>query len=206
MFALNKPSKSTLAMTLMEIIITMGIISIVMVSIGTLLISGYKSYDRVHRKLNLQQQGLYALNTLSDDLLTTRKDGVRFNSDNRSLLIASPVLQGQTRFSSSGQPVWSNWICYFIDDRDRLMRATRPIAPDDRSSTLPSLNTFGNNFVTSFPAPGQEPTVATLDVQDIFVNEEENIIHIEITIGDDLTEDPSGFQISLETGIAPVYD
>ena len=136
--------------TLLELLIVMALMGILIVAVGYLMRAGHTYYFGSIESLDLQQQSLFGISRISNEICDTNINGVQSYPDplptdpvgqpNSGLVFPSPRgLAGNFQYDNAGRILWQTFVCYYITDlptRKALVKKVVPI-PSGPQITVP---------------------------------------------------------------------
>lgn len=120
------------AATLIELLIVIGVISIILVSVGTLIRVSVDYYFYSTDQIEVQRRSLLSLSLLTQELAFSNIATVKEEAGaNPGLMFASAATtSGGFSRDSAGRLIWSRWVCYYVDTIDgdpTLIRKEFPV-------------------------------------------------------------------------------
>ncbi len=187
--------------TLLELIIVSGILSIVVVSVGTLIRVSVDYYFYSNDQIEVQRRSLLSLNLLTQELSfsninTVKEDG----GPNPGLIFASAAAPtGGLSRDVSGRLVWSRWISYYVDtvnERPTLIRKEIPIV--DGSAHIPDVSLLMVATFRAQPDPGRIMAAGVTNVK-----AEKLTDAVRVTVTAEVKEGRNWLEMDVDTTIVP---
>lgn len=188
--------------TLLELLIVVGLLSIIMVSVGTLIRVSVDYYFYSTDQIEVQRRALLSLSLLTQELSFSNIETVKQETGpNPGLIFASAAgpTGGFVR-DASGRMVWNRWVGYYVDtinERPTLLRKEMPIAGGG-STALPDVDPMQISLFRDLPDPGRIMAAGVTNVQ-----AEKLTDAVRITVTAEVKEGRNWLELDVDTTIVP---
>ncbi len=156
----RRASNKTSGISLVELMVTLGILSIVMMGAALVFQEGIQLFRTNIATADSQMSALKALSKITTEVVNATPELAKAYSAGSGsppgIVFASPITDtGSARFDeSTGQIYWQKWVCYYFEpdpsggDNGKIFRAEEDI-PDENPPDSGHLNTldYVKNFV-----------------------------------------------------------
>lgn len=195
--------RSRKAATLLELLIVIGIVSIILVSVATLVRVSVDYYFYSSGQIEVQRRSLLSLSLLTQELTYTNFETIVTEDagPNPGIIFASAVnAQGGFSRDSSGRLEWTKLVCYYVEtlnEKPALMRKEDPIAV---VTEPPDPQALGRNvaYFRNLPTAGRFMARGVTNLQ-----AEPLTDAIQITITAEVKEGRNWLEMDIDTRIVP---
>lgn len=196
-----KSSRLRRAATLLELIIVTGLLSIVMVSVGTLIRVSVDYYFYSNDQIEVQRRSLLSLSLLTQELSFSNINTVKEDAGPNPGLIFASAAGPTGGFSRdvSGRLIWNRWISYYVDtvnDRPTLMRKETPIV--DGSTHIPDVSPLTVEIFREEPDAGRIMAAGVTNVR-----AEKLTDAVRVTVTAEVKEGRNWLEMDVDTTIVP---
>lgn len=128
--------------TLTEVIVSIGIFSILMVALNALFHHSIQYIRRTESMVAMQSDALFAITRINSEAINSNRDAFAFsNGPLKGVVFASPLnASGTPVMDSAGRVQWQRIVVYYLDTLDGvpvMVRKDRPLAtPDSEVPTV----------------------------------------------------------------------
>ncbi len=191
--------------TLIEMLLVMGIASVIMVSVGYLIRSGVDYYFYSTTQLDVQRNSLLSLNILTQELTGSTYESVFTdnNPPNPGFVFAiSAKADGTPQRGPSGNLEWTKMVAYYIDEIDgtsMLMRKETPLtAPFSSNPPDPVVLGLDIPFFMGLSDPGRIMARHISKVETV-----EKTDALQITMTSEIDQGRNWLEMDVSTTIVP---
>lgn len=191
--------KQQRAASLIELIVTMGLLSIALLLFYSLTMSWMRKTQETELALDLQTEALKALTWINSEFSESNEQGVddRLDVGELGISFVSPRdLNGIIRLDASGQLMWQKYVCFYlgnIDGNQALLM--KQVAVTSPSSELPSPLP-----VATMIANSATPRVIARNVT-LFQGDADKLVPWDITIETRAKYGSQEFGVRLQTSV-----
>ena len=193
-----------LGATLLEMIIVLGIVSIILLSVARLVRVSVDYYFYSTAQLEVQRNALLSLNLLSQQLTASTYESVYTDNNlpHPGIVFASPRdASGELVRDGSGNLVWTRLICYYIDTvngQTGLVRKEFELTVQDTNPPDPVALGADITYFRNLPTPGRFMArgitkLSTSELTDA----------LEITITSEVNQGNNWLEMDVATTIVP---
>lgn len=183
--------KNRAGASLIEIIISIGVFSTIMVSLALIMNAGYEQYWTASGSLEVQKSALYGTQLLVQELTQSNIDSVEVVDPAPrpdpavpafdTIVFAVPDdINGDRHYSSRGIAEWHSFVCYYTQDVNGVRSLLRKQAANPNPTVevpLPSAQGFTDAVMMGQPSPKMILTgVGNFDLE-----RKEDLVKIELT-------------------------
>ena len=204
MLHLKRFKKSKFGATLLEMLVVLGIVSIILVSVARLVRVSVDYYFYSTAQLEVQRNALLSLNLLSQQLTASTYESV-FTDNNLphpGIVFASPRnASGELVRNAAGNLVWTRLICYYVDNvngQSGLMRKEFDLTVQDTAPPDPVALGADINYFRGLATPGR---FMARGITKLSTNELTDAL--EITITSEVNQGNNWLEMDVATTIVP---
>ncbi|MCA9777822.1 MAG: prepilin-type N-terminal cleavage/methylation domain-containing protein [Candidatus Eremiobacteraeota bacterium] len=191
--------------TLIELLLVMGIASVIMVSVGYLIRTGVDYYFYSTTQLEVQRSSLLSLNILTQELTGSTYESVYTDNNlpNPGFVFAiSETPDGGVQRSPSGNLEWTKMVAYYIDEIDgtkMLIRKKSDLATPHTSNPPDTVGLgYDIAFFRSLADPGR---IMARHISKVETEELTDALRITMTA--EINEGRNWLEMDVSTSIVP---
>lgn len=142
--------------TLVEILITIALMGLVLLSTGAMIRAGAWQYVRFQTLIEAQQQSLQAIDRISKEIAKAPAEGIEFFNGPEGVVFAMHEgLDGSSRQDFTGRLYWQSFRCYYVSAENRLIAKSAPLAGDWLHAPSPTNQGRSTAFFAGLADPGE---------------------------------------------------